>query len=50
MSIKYKGVPFCLALEAAAWRKIYANAFMHEELMELLIHYDTALPSSHERI
>ena len=23
---------------------------MHEELMELLIHYDTALPSSHEHI
>ena len=23
---------------------------MHEELMELLIHYDIALPSSHKRI
>ena len=29
---------------------VNANAFIHEELMELLIYYDTALPSSHERI
>ena len=27
-----------------------ANVFMHEELMELLTNYDTALPSSHERV
>ena len=27
-----------------------ANAFMHEELTELLIHYNNALPSSQERI
>ena len=31
-------------------RRPIANAFMHEELMELFIDCDTALPSSHERI
>ena len=29
---------------------IDANAFMHEELTELLIYYNTALPSSQEHI
>ena len=45
MSIKYRGVSF-----PSPSQTVDANAFMHEELMELLIHYDTALPSSHERI
>ena len=41
MSIKYRGVPFASPSQTAD-----ASAFMHEELMEPLIHYDTALPSS----
>ena len=45
MSIKYRGVPF-----ASPSQTVDANAYMHEELMEHLIHYDTTLPSSHERI
>ena len=45
MSIKYREVPF-----APPSQTLDANAFMHEELMELLIHYDTVLLSSHERI
>ena len=45
MSIKYRGVLF-----ASPSQSVDANAFTHEELMKLLIYYDTALPSSHERI
>ena len=36
-SIKYRGVP-----SASPSQTVDANAFMHEKLMELLIHYDTA--------
>ena len=38
MSIKYRGVP-----SASPSQTVDANAFMHEEFMELLIQYDTAL-------